>query len=366
MSVIKRFAMRDKSRVEGQGAAEPEASPETRQPAEPPSPPLAPEPAPEQAVVATPPAEQPAPASGALKRMREDSARQKATHRASLDFLNILKSLAPVFKAATIYPGHDAPPEQIAQAVRRLSEASVALAEFIATNGDTLEIDSAWARKTLHEFTAELVSSYWISAVIAKGGSAEMPNVSADYFKPAIRVVMSIPGDIPKGRDRLNLTTNGAVQLSLLKGLTPIAIEVEKFQAFIGAHVPGNKVSAENLIGEISQFLMEQALIHHDRYLVDNPDASEDDRRAMLQALIGHAGSVILSAWEYCKGEVYAGVSEAKSAQAAIDFLAQAQFTHGFPLQMLRARTEESMRRLVGSATYALAMMQRQGEEPRA
>lgn len=364
MSLIKRFAAADKARVEGQ--------PQSPAIEHPPAADVAAvevAPAPEvspAAVQETSPSPAPAKQGGALKRMKDGAARQQASHRASLDFLNILKSLAPVFRAATIYPGHDAPPELIAQAVRRLSGASVALAEFIASNGDSLEIDSAWARKTLHEFTADLVSGYWISTVIAKGGSEGMPEVSADFFKPAIRAVMALPGEVPKGKDRLNLTTNGAVQLSLLKGLTPLAIEIEKFQGFIATHVPGSKVSAEDLISEVSQFLMEQALMHHDRYLADNPEASEDDRRVMLQALIGHAANVLLSAWEYCKGEVYGGISEAKSVQDALDFLAQTQFTHGFPLQALKSRAEESMRRLVGSATYAMSMMQRQAEEPRA
>lgn len=360
--LIKRFVTGDKDRVEGKKPAAPVQAAPT---------PAADVPAPSVVVPeGTPPAAQPAspPAgdAGALKRMRANAERQRSSHRAALDFLNILKSLAPVFKASTIYPGHNAPPEQIAQAVRSLSEASVALAEYIATTGDSLEIDSAWSRKTLHEFTADLVSNYWISAVIAKGDNPGMPEVSAEFFKPAIRAVMSLPGEMPKDQDKLNLTMNAAVQLSLLKGLTPIAIEVERFSNFIGLHVPGCKVSVEDLIGEISQFLMEQALMHHDRFLSDNPDSSDDDRRAMLQALIGHSASVILSAWEYCKGEVYSGVSEAKSVQAALEYMAQAQFTHGFPLQALKVRTEESMRRLVGSATYALAMMQRQSDEPKA
>lgn len=356
MSLIKRFATRDKARVEGK-APEPEVSSRVESPVE----------ARDTAPTIQATAEQPRPVEGgALKHMKESAARHKVSHRAALDFLNILKSLAPVFKAATIYPGHDAPPDQIAVAVRRLSETSVALAEFIATNGDALEIDSAWARKTLHEFTADLVSSFWISSVIAKGGSEGMPEVSADFFKPAIRAVMALPGDAPKEKDRLNLTANGAVQLSLLKGLTPLAIEIEKFTTFIGIHVSGSKVSAEDLIGEISQFLMEQALMHHERFLSDNPDASDDDRRVMLQALIGHAASVIMSTWEYCKGEVYSGVSESKTAQAALDFLNQAEFTNGFPLNLLKTRAEESLRRLVGSAAYAMSMMRRTTEEPRA
>lgn len=360
MSLIKRFATRDKARVEGTDPQEEVASEAQLQNAPTAEDQVSDELLPAEALVAKPVD------GGTLKHMKESAARHKASHRAALDFLNILKSLAPVFKAATIYPGHDAPPEQIAISVRRLSEASVELAEFIATNGDDLEIDSAWARKTLHEFTADLVSSYWISAVIAKGGSADMPEVSADFFKPAIRAVMSLPGEVPKNKDRLNLTTNGAVQLSLLKGLTPIAIEIEKFVTFIGIHVPGSKVSSDDLISEIGQFLMEQALMHHDRFLSDNPESSDDDRRVMLQALIGHAANVILSAWEYCKGEVYSGISEATSAQAALDFLAQSQFTNGFPLHILKVRTEESLRRLVGSTTYAMSMMRRQAEEPRA
>lgn len=367
MSLIKRFALREKARVEGTPApvdSTPDVSEGTL---------------PSEAVIQQPSIElmEPAPTvsadqsasasgGGALKRMREGAERQKASHRAALDFLNILKSLAPVFKAVTIYPGHEAPADQIAAAVRRLSEASVGLAEFVAANCDSLEIDSAWARKTLHEFTADLVSNYWVSTVIAKGGSDGLPEVSADFFKPAIRAVMALPVDAIKNDAGLSLSFSGAIQLSLLKGLTPIEIEVERFASFLSLHVPGNKVSTNDLISEISQFLMEQALIHHDRFLQENPEASEDDRRVMLQALIGHASTVILSAWEYCKGEVYAGVSEAKSSQAALDFLAQDDFAHGFPLQLLKKRTEESLRRLVGSAAYALSMMQRQSEEPRA
>lgn len=360
MSLIKRFATSDKTRVEGKPSEAVVALKMQTQVA----------PSEEVPVVTIQDTVEPSvvkPVVGTLKRMKESAAQQKVAHRATLDFLNILKSLAPVFKAASIYPGHDAPPEQIALAVRSLSEASVLLAEFVATASDSLEIDSAWARKTLHEFTADLVSSYWITAVIAKGDNAGMPEVSAEIFKPSVRAVMSLPmGQILEDKNKLDLTMNGAVQLSLLKGLTPIAIEIEKYASFIGLHVPGCKVSVDDLINETGQFLMEQALMHHDRFLTDNPESSDDDRRVMLQALIGHSSSVIISAWEYCKGEVYSGVSEARSVQSAIEYLAQTQFTHGFPMHALKTRTEESMRRLVGSATYALSMMQRQSDKPKA
>ncbi len=297
---------------------------------------------------------------GALKQIHREEAQPKAAHRAAPDFLNILKSLAPVFKAASIYPGIDAAPEQIARAVRHLSQTSVDLVEFIAANGDMLEIDSAWARKTLHEFAAELVSSYWISSVIAKGDGTGLPAITADLFKPAVRVAMALPANLPKQDDKLNLTTNGAVQVSLLKALTPVTIEVEKFAAFVATHAPGSAVSAAALIKELSEFLVALALAHHNRFLEDNPESSEDDRRIMLQALIGHTASVTLSAWEYCKGEVYAAIGDSKTAQSVTDYFARDEFTHGFPLQALKKRAEESLRRLVGSAACALSILRRQ------
>ncbi|MGV8677248.1 hypothetical protein ACV356_29125, partial [Pseudomonas aeruginosa] len=45
-------------------------------------------------------------------------------------FAEVLKGLAPVFKAATIYPGHDADPARVAEAVRRMSLVSTGLARI--------------------------------------------------------------------------------------------------------------------------------------------------------------------------------------------------------------------------------------------
>lgn len=351
MGAIRRLAELEKKRVEGTASDRQEP---VSTPIESPSTPD---------VVPARPESTEAP-KGALSRMKESGQRRKEEHKAAIDYLNILKALAPVFKAATIYPGHEAPAEKVALAVRRLSEASVSLAEFIADRGDKLEVDTAWARKTLHEFTAELVSSYWISKVIKDDGAKDMPEVSADFFKPAISVVMGLPGVMP-GKVSLNMSANGAINLSLLKALTPISIEIERFANFIEMHVPGSKVQPADLISEISQFLIEQSLIHYERFSTENQDATEDDKRIMLQALIGHASSVILSSWEYCKGQVYSDIANAKSSQEALEYLSQEQFTFGYPLNALKKRAEESIKRLVGSASYALSMIQRQSEQPR-
>lgn len=302
--------------------------------------------------------------SGFLKRSREKAEKRQIDHRAALDYLNILKSLAPVFKAATIYPGHDAAPEVIGAAVRKMSQVSVGLADYIATHGDKLELDPAWSRKTLHDFTAELVASHWIATVIGKGGvvAGHSPDITVEFFIPAIRAVMELPAEVPHSPEMFDHSLAGAVHLSLLAAMAPISIEVEKFATIINARIPVVKVSADDLVMEISQFIMEQALLHHEKFIADNGDVTDDDRQCMLQALISHASGVILSAWEYCRGEVLGAIKDAVSVEQAAEIIAQSQFTHGFPLQAMKARAEDSLRRLTGTSQYALTMMRQSAD----
>ncbi|MDH0342147.1 hypothetical protein [Chromobacterium haemolyticum] len=297
------------------------------------------------------------------RRGNEKPSRQPE-HRAALDYLTILKSLAPVFKAATIYPGHDASPEVIGAAVRKMSQVSVGLADYIATHGDKLELDSAWSRKTLHDFTAELVASHWISTVIGKGGvvAGHSPDVTVEFFVPAIRAVMDLPADLPLPVEEPGLSTPAAIQLSMLMAMTPISIEVEKFATVITAGIPAAKVSVDDLVAEIGQFIMEQALQYHEKFIAENADVTDDDRRVLLQALIKHAAGVMLSSWEYCRGEVLGAIKDAGSVEQAAAILGQSQFTHGFPLQALKTRAEESLRRLAGTSQYALTMMRQASE----
>jgi hypothetical protein len=115
MSLIKRFSLK---RVESEAETLPDGSPTSPVL---PQEPVAPGPQEQEKAVeptTVEPLSAPQSDGGVLKQMKESGIRQKASHRAALDFLNILKSLAPVFKAATIYPGHEAPADQIAVAVR--------------------------------------------------------------------------------------------------------------------------------------------------------------------------------------------------------------------------------------------------------
>jgi hypothetical protein len=299
--------------------------------------------------------------------MATEPAPSPRTERAALDYLNILKSLAPVFKAATIFPGHEADPAQISAAVRKMSQVSVELADYIVANGDHLELDAAWARKSLHSFTAELVASHWIATVIGMGGvmAGQAPSVSVEFFTPAIQVAMNLPIVLPRQEEDARLFSfNGAVQLALIEGVTPLAVEVEKFATIITAKIPSATVSVDSLVAEVGQFIMEQALFHYGKFMADAIDATDDDQKAMLQALIQHVSEVMISSWEYCRGEVLGALKDAASEEAAAAILAQSQFTYGFPLQALKTRAEESIKRVAGTALYAMSML-RQSKQSR-
>jgi len=313
--------------------------------------------------------EKPQMQAGFLKRAasadgeRRTGPEQPTDSRAALDYLNILKSLAPVFKAAFVYPGHDAAPEQVGAAVRKMSQASVGLADYIVRNGDQLEMDSAWAKRNLHDFTADLVANHWISTVLRNGGvvAGHAPDVKLEYFIPAVKAVMELPLDLPAPADKQQLSFNGAVQIALLKAMTPLVMEVERYAHVINARIPAQPVQSDALVQAVSAFVMEQATAHYERFVADNTEVGDDDRKVMVEAMIGQSSGVLLAAWELCRGEALGAIQEATSAEEAAAILQRPEYTHGYPLDALKRRAADSLRRLTGTAQYAMQMMRQSG-----
>jgi len=241
-----------------------------------------------------------------------------------------------------------------------MSQVSVKLADYIAAQGDKLELDPSWSRKVLHAFTAELVSSHWVTAVIAKGGvmKGQLPALSVEYFIPAIQAVLDLPASIATQPEKF-VSSQAAVQIALITGITPIAIEVEKYATIINARIPGANVSEDALTQEISQFLVEKSAQHLDRFIAEGTELSDDDRQVIFQTLIKHSASVVLSAWEYCKGEVLGAIKEAESQEEATRLFSSSEFVHGFPLAHLKARASQSLQRLTGASQYAMTLMRK-------
>ncbi|HBO2877261.1 TPA: hypothetical protein L4Q88_006442 [Pseudomonas aeruginosa] len=272
-------------------------------------------------------------------------------------FAEVLKGLAPVFKAATIYPGHDADPARIAEAVRRMSLVSTGLAQHIAGRVDPQELDAAWAKKHLHGFTAELVASQWISSVISRGGmpAGEYPEVTVEFLGAMVDGAWAASqkvsfGGLPTG-DHLG------AQLALLTSVAPLSLEVERYFAIVISQVPGLQVKAEDLVSELAVFLVEQVSEHMTRLGSGGSGLSAAPQEVLHRLLIQHAAEVLLSSWEYCRGEVLGALKDAADVDAAAAILSRPGFTHGFPLEALKARASSSLKRLVATTEYALTMM---------
>lgn len=315
--------------------------------------------------VAQVPAQSPAPALtqplSAAPEVPKEAAPQTVGVRPAQDYLNVLQALAPVFKAASIYPGHEASPQQLAAAVQLMSRVSVDLAGFISSQADALEVDSGWSRKMLHGFTAQLVSSQWVTSVISKGGvmKGQLPPMSTEQFIPAINAVLTLPVDVAE-RASAVVSSQASIQVALIAGITPIAIEVERYATIINTRLPlqdGDRVNEAAIINELAQFVAEQSAQHLDRVVADGTVLSDDDRQVIFHTLIQHSSEVVLASWEYCRGEILGVIKEAESAEDAAKIFESSAISHGFPLEQLKTRAAQALKRLTGASQYALTMM---------
>lgn len=306
---------------------------------------------------ARPSSEEPktATAGGLLSRSRQRNEAKRAAHRSTLDTLNLLRCLAPLFRAAELLPGPGASAQNIARAIRTMSEASVGLAAEIARRADHLELDTAWSLKTLQNFTAEIVADHWVQTVLAKGGHVDMPSVSAERFLPAIETVLGLSVDLSGVTKPLDLSGTGAVQLSLMKAMTPLTIEIDRLARVVNTRAGATLVDAGGITQDLSQFLVEQAISQQKRIAAENPEATDDDLTSVLQAMINHAASAMKVAWEEYRGRLLGAIAES-SAQEAAELLSGPDMKYGFPLDGVKQRTAETVNRIVGTVLHAMKL----------
>lgn len=269
--------------------------------------------------------------------------------------LSILKSLTPVFRAALLYPGVEAGTEAFGQAVHRLASSTAALAQGVADIGDPLEVDTAWARRTVQETCADLVAHHWVSAVIAQGGG-EAPQIPLELFVGTLKDVVAMPWPDEGAKEDLRTTGNAAVRLSFLKAFAPVAVEVEKYAEVINRRLEADVVDPAALERVLGQALMEQALQGRNLLMGDD-EGSDDDRRMTLQACLAHIGQLYMAAWEPTRGDALGQLVDAPTPEKAREALAGEGFVHGFPFEVFRTRTTEAAKRLLGTTQAAMDMM---------
>lgn len=317
------------------------------------------------AVSAVPAAERPEPVQLPIEPSAEPKLAPPAqplgvlADKSAKDYTVVLQSLAPVFRAVSVFPGHDAAPEVVAEAVKRMSLASAGLAEHIAKRVDHLELDSGWSRKHLHGFTADLVSGHWVSSVIARGGmpAGTYPDVSIDYFSAAIEGAWKATVDSPVRSQNTRQSLAVAMSLAMLTAIAPISLEVERYATMISAHVPGKHIDPEELVRDLAQFIGVQVQRYSAKVEQSLPGINGEERQELILALIRHASGVVLSSWEFFRGEVLGALKDTATIEEAAAVLTREQFQHGFPLADLKSRAAVSLARLIGTTEYALTMM---------
>lgn len=270
--------------------------------------------------------------------------------------LMVLNSLTPVLRAALIYPGTDARPSDYENAVGRMATTTAALAKGMASCADALEVDGAWASRTLQEVAAQWVSHHWVSTAIAQGGGDAPPDAPTDMFMKAVKRILGQPW--PDGEETLALDSveETAIRLSFLKAFAPVAVEIETYAEVVNRRLEGVVVDAEALQQVLGQALMEQALQARQLLMADEA-GSGTDRRMMLQACLAHIGSLYQAAWEPTRGDALGRLVDAPSVKDAQEALAGDGFTHGFLVTAFRSRVTDAAKRLIGTTQAAMEMV---------
>ncbi|TAL63611.1 MAG: hypothetical protein EPN79_15760 [Burkholderiaceae bacterium] len=296
--------------------------------------------------------------SSIIGRLHRSSQQQSRGARAVSDTLVLLKSLSPILRAALMYPGPGASPEQYGYVVGRMSAAAANLTEIVVRETDPLELDSRWAKKSLQEMSSELVAHYWVSTVIARGGAGaeDDPMDAVRLLSEAVRKVVQLPIDLAGRRDSFDLSHEGAVRMSFLKAFAPLSMDIDRYAQIVNGRLESAVVDAAALQSAAGELLMDQALHAQEQLLADS-NATEDDRRMTLQACIGHVGGILMTVWELTRGDALGTLADASSIDEGRAALTSSAFTHGFPVASLRSRTVEAVMRLVGTAQAAMAIV---------
>lgn len=272
--------------------------------------------------------------------------------------LAILNVMAPMFKAASIYPGYEAAPTQLAAAVKLMSGVALELATHIASRASKSPVDAAQPQGAVQAFTAQLVASHWISAVIARGGvmRGQLPAIDADQFKPAIDLTMSLSSASAEP-GASGALAGECLPATVLATLAPVALEVERYAALIEGFVPGVRISRDALLMELSQWIVQKARQGSDQFGHGTAPVDACQREALLHAMIGHATEAVLASWERCRGEVLGQIKDADTPEEAARHFAASDFRHGFPVQRLLSRAATMLDRLTGAARHACALL---------
>ncbi|MEX3556882.1 MAG: hypothetical protein VB135_00155 [Burkholderia sp.] len=306
---------------------------------------------PEQQVTITGDAFEPPAAEGAGEQGANAQAAEPLVVAQRAELLDTLASLGPIFRAAAIFPGPDAPQERTLQVIQLLSRDAVMLANMVASETDPLEIDQRWRRRRAGTLTSELVANHWISTIISQGGMCSVDAWPLQW-RPKLAAAISTVIDQISSAPITDVATSSAS--AAIFALAPLVLDLQRFADVIHASVPSFMVDADTaaaLVGAVVGEEVQAATLRLEPLL---PGLTRLEIGCELMAQVG---PMALAAWEGARGEVLDRLKDVVTPEEAHELLSDPSLCNGVPVDRVIERLRPMVRRLVGATVYSAKMV---------
>lgn len=269
------------------------------------------------------------------------------------EIIQLLNTLSPIFKAMIVCPGPHAALEKQLEAITRMSQASVELANRIVAETEALELDPCWAKsQAVQSITSMVVSEEWVNKAIIEGITAgksgtepALPVISPAQLMSQIRPVLTLPAiGMPEPAQE-------GLAVGLMSVLSVLGVELDRYARAVNAHCPLATVDVDALLQQLSTFLIELTEDLVPILLKADPEANE---RQLQQQLVKDAGQLLVPVWSVVRSSVYSSLKD--EPEKALAMLQSADFEFGVPLTFIKERLRTTLSQVVSTAAYALSL----------
>lgn len=260
----------------------------------------------------------------------------QATPRARV---SLLASLGPIFRAALVYPGVDAPAGAWAGAIRRMSEVSAQLTDQVAKLQRD-EIDIAWARRELHPAIILIVSEFWVAGVVRAKAIRSIEDVPlrAEEILPGLVAAERAVHGYARVREPVSLP----VEAELLPALAMVTTNAQACANLLRAHA-GVEVSLDAYVAAVADALLAAVAQGADRAQMPGLD-----RQAFMVALLGASTGIVTKACELAINETLQQLRDLLKEGAAAPTMAEAKL----PAERTAQLIKDGIGRLAGTYAY--------------
>lgn len=273
----------------------------------------------------------------------QDAAGQSVAPAAAPITATLMASMAPIFRAAMMYPGVDAEPNSWALAVGRMSEVSAKLAQQLALMRKD-EMDVEWARREIHPAVARLIGEWWVQALIRNGGArsvAEIPLQVDDLMPGLIAAQRAIHANLAPAAMPLS------VEAVILEAVTLTAVHAQRYADGLARYMRGT-ISVDAYLQGVFDCLLaavEEGVARAERQGIE----PRGFRLSLAQASVG----VVVTAVDAAINGALQQLGEAGARGKDLSqLLGSDAFVHGMPLADTQARIKVGVGRLCGTTLY--------------